>query len=155
MKNNSGVVTFMTHEDAGHYAAKHPADIKLNPNIAAAIEKKARDGKLPCAAAFSIAADLEVHPADVGVAIDLMEIRISRCQLGLFGYDAEKRVLTAAEMVTNELKEAIENGLVNDRLPCKTSWEIAGAFGIPKMHVAAACETLKIRISGCQLGSFK
>ncbi len=155
MKKYSGEIKSMTHEDSGHYAAKHSADMKLDLRIAASIEKKMKDGKLSCAAAFSIAAELKVPPVDVGVAVDLMEIRISRCQLGLFGYDGETRVLTPAETVTNELKEAIENGLVNGRLPCKTSWEIAETFGIPKMHASAACETLKIKISTCQLGSFK
>jgi hypothetical protein len=145
----------MTHEDAGHYAAKHPVDTELDQSIAALIETKAKNEKLSCAAAFSIVSELKVLPKDVGIAIDLMEIRISRCQLGLFGYDDNKRIVTPAETVTDDLKNAIENGLVNGRLQCKTAWEIAKTFGIPKMSVSAACETLKIKISTCQLGSFK
>ena len=145
----------MTHEDAGHYAAKHPADTELNPSIAALIETKAKKGKLSCAAAFSIVTELKVLPRNVGIAIDLMEIRISRCQLGLFGYEDKKPAFAPAETIDDGLKDAIENGLVDGRLPCKTSWEIADACGVPKMHVSAACELLKVKISSCQLGSFK
>lgn len=144
----------MAHEDAGHYAAKHPAGSKPDPRIAAAVEKSARDGKLSCAAAFAITADLRTAPADVGLAVDLMEIRISSCQLGLFGYGTGNRVITAVDTVTPQLKDSIEKGLVNGRLPCATSWQIADAAGISRMDVAAACEAMKIKISSCQLGSF-
>jgi len=145
----------MTHEDAGHYAAKHSPDTRLDPKIAEAITKKIQDGKITCAAAHKITGELDVLPADVGVAIDLMEARISRCQLGLYGYSPEKRIVEPAENVSQELEKAIRNSLVNDRLFCLSSWEIASKLHIPKMNVAAACETLKIKISSCQLGSFR
>ena len=145
----------MTHEDAGHYAAKHSPDTKLDTKIAEAITKKLHDGKITCAAAHKIAHELDVSPDSVGVAIDLLEARISTCQLGLYGYSPEKRIVEPAENVSQELEDAIRNSLVNDRLSCLSSWEIARQLRIPKMNVAAACETLKIKISNCQLGSFR
>ena len=145
----------MTHEDAGHYAAKHSPDTRLDPKIAEAIKKKISDGKIPCAAVHKIAHELDVSPNSVGVAIDLLEARISLCQLGLYGYSPEKGIVKPAESVSQELEEAIRNSLVNNRLSCLSSWEIASQLRIPKMNVAAACETLKIKISNCQLGSFR
>jgi alkyl sulfatase BDS1-like metallo-beta-lactamase superfamily hydrolase len=145
----------MTHEDAGHYAAKHSLDTRLDPKIAGAIKKKISEGKITCAAASKIADKLGVSPADVGVAIDLMEVRISRCQLGLFGYSPEQRIVKPAENVTLELEDMIRKSLVNNRLSCASAWGIARKMSIPKMSVSAACEALKIKISSCQLGSFR
>ena len=79
----------MTHEDAGHYAAKHP-NAKADPAIAAAIEEKQTDGRITCAAAHAIASKLGCPPEAVGVNIDLLEMRIAKCQLGLFGHGSVK-----------------------------------------------------------------
>jgi hypothetical protein len=144
----------MTHEDAGHYAAKHPPEKKLNQEIAEAVNLKAVNGKISCAAAHKIAGSLKVPPAEVGIAIDLLEMRINRCQMGLYGYTPEKRIVKPAEKVSPELEKAILEALVSNRLPCAAAWEIAGKFGISKMKVSSACERLKIRISACQLGAF-
>jgi len=145
----------MTHEDAGHYRAKHPTDTKLDPKIAEAIRQNTVDGKITCAAAHKIAGKLNVSPADVGVAIDLLETRLKKCQLGLFGYGAQKNAVKPAQRVSPELQEAIKSSLVNNRISCNSCWEIAERFGIAKIDVSAACEALQVRVSSCQLGAFQ
>jgi len=145
----------MAHEDAGHYAAKHPPNTNLNTGIAEAVNHVMKNGKISCAAAHKIARERKVPPADVGVTIDLLEARINRCQLGLYGYAPEKRIVKPADDVSKELEKTIKDSLINDRLPCKISWEIAEKFGISRMNISAACETLNIKISACQLGSFR
>lgn len=145
----------MTHEDAGHYSAKHSPDTKLDPSIAEEIKGKAVDGSITCAAAHKIAGELGVSPAEVGVAIDLLEIRISRCQLGLFGYGPENKAVKPAQSVAPELAEAIKGTLVSNRITCLACWEIAERLGVARMDVSAACETLEVKISSCQLGSFR
>lgn len=145
----------MTHEDAGHYAMKHPADTKPDERIAAAVREKVSDGTIGCAAAFKIAEELNVTPADVGTTIDLLEARIGKCQLGLYGYGPQRRIVTAAESVSEDLERDIRDRLVAKNLPCRSAWEIAAVRRIPKMNVSAACEKLGIKISSCQLGSFK
>jgi len=145
----------MTHEDAGHYAAKHGEETKLDERIAGEIQKKIREGKISCSAAHRIAEELGVTPAEVGVAIDLLEARIERCQLGLYGYSPKRRIVEAAETVSMELETAIRGALTEGKLTCLSSWEIAKKFGIPKMAVCSACETLGIKLSSCQLGAFK
>ncbi len=41
-------------------------------------------GKLPCAVAFKIAAELNVPVRSVGDACNRLDIRIANCQLGCF-----------------------------------------------------------------------
>ncbi|MFA7462783.1 MAG: hypothetical protein WCY59_06555, partial [Anaerovoracaceae bacterium] len=84
----------------------------------------------------------------------LMETRLTRCQLGLFGYTPESRIIKPADAVAPDLEEAIRGALLNGKISCLASWEIAKRFGIARMDVACACETLRIKITSCQLGAF-
>lgn len=144
----------MTRKDKGGYAQKHPPDYPSNPRIAEAVKKAAAAGKITCAAAFDIAGALKVSPGEVGVEIDLLEIPVSHCQLGLFGYEGIGKVVKPAETMPAALKEAIHRSLVKGKLPCLSAWEIAGSLGLGKQEVASACEALGIKISSCQLGTF-
>jgi len=116
------------------------------------------EGMLPCAAAFRVVEELGVEPLAVGQTADEMGVRLNRCQLGLFGYgpkaEGRHKVVRPAETVEPGLAQAIQDGLCEGRLPCKTAWEIAEALGVPKMEVSAAAEALGIRIARCQLGAF-
>jgi hypothetical protein len=143
----------MTHEDTGNYAGKRRG-AELNEMIAAKIKEKISEKRISCAEAHSIAAELSVAPADVGAAIDLIEVRIIKCQLGLFGYGKEKSIPVLSEKINPDIELAIKSSLMNDRLPCSTSWEIAKKFNVSKPMVAAVCESMKIKISPCQLGAF-
>ena len=93
----------MGHEDAGHYAAKHPQGTRANPDIEKRLKERIADGRIGCAAAHAVAGELGVPPSEVGVAIDLLEARIEKCQLGLFGYRPEKRVVRPAESPSPEI----------------------------------------------------
>ncbi len=137
-----------------HYGNKHPNGGRPDPEIQKALTKYLTKGELPCAAAFDIAARLDVAPGDVGVNADLMEIPLVKCQLGLFGYQPEKRMVKPADTVSETLKAAIEEGLENGRLPCAGAWGVAEDLGLRKMAVSAACEALGIKIGPCQLGAF-
>jgi hypothetical protein len=145
----------MTHEDYGHYAQKHPSDTETNPAVAEAVKARTADGKIPCAVAFDIAKEAKVSPRDVGLTIDKLETKLTKCQLGLFGYGPQKRAVTPADQVSPELEDAIRQSLVQDKLPCKAAWDLAEKFSLRKMEVSAACDALKIRISSCQLGTFR
>ncbi|MBW1720511.1 MAG: hypothetical protein JRH13_02685 [Deltaproteobacteria bacterium] len=144
----------MTKEDKGHFAKKHEENQALDRKILEAIRERAVDDDLPCAVAFSIAEDLDVSPAEVGRAVDIVEKHIIKCQLGLFGYGPRKSLLSPPESIDPELSEAIHQALVDGRLPCRAAWDIAKRLGIRKMAVSSACEGLGIKISRCQLGAF-
>jgi len=144
----------MTHEDAGNYAGKRQNN-ELNQSIAAMIREKISEKTISCAEAHNIATKLNVDPAEVGTTIDLLEIRLNKCQLGLFGHGKEKNIPELTDDVNPEIKSAILSALVNGRLACFAAWEISKKFKISKPMVSAACELMKIKIAPCQLGAFK
>ena len=142
----------MTHSDAGNYAAKHqnqsiPAELKKM------IEAALADNRLSCREAHKIAADSEFTPEDVGRAADLMEIRLTGCQLGLFGHGKKEKVKAAASLDA-KLEKALQKSLIAGTLPCLTAWQIAADFNLQKTDITAACEAGKIKITPCQLGAF-
>ncbi len=145
----------MTHRDEGHYAEKHGARAGLDQVISGAIKKHSIGGKLSCVAAFHIAEEMNIKPSEVGQALDLLEMKIAKCQLGLFGHEKGKRlVVKPADTVPPDLEKALRAGLLNGRLPCATAWDIAKRFDVPKMNITSACERLNLRIAQCQLGAF-
>ncbi len=144
----------MTHLDKGKFAKKHPPERKPRPEVAEAVRKRAEGGEIACAAAFAVAEECGATPAEVGLAIDLQEISIVKCQLGLFGYPPKRSIVEPAASVDPDLEAAIRAALVDGRLPCAEAWRIAADRGIGKMKVSEACEALGIKISSCQLGAF-
>jgi hypothetical protein len=128
--------------------------ISTQEEIDKSLLQRAEKGELPCVVAFDIVDKLKISPAAVGECADRLKIKIVKCQLGLFGYQPEKRRVTPAAEVAARLKSAIEAAMVNGRLPCVSSWGIADNMGIAKMDVSNACEALGIKIKPCQLGAF-
>jgi hypothetical protein len=144
----------MTHEDAGKYAAKHPADTAADPVIAAALEEVVEDGRVACTVVHDLAEELGVSPADVGMTIDLLECRIIKCQLGLFGYLPEKKIVKPVAVVSDGFRARLERAAIEGRISCAECWAIAGELGVRKIAVAAACENLGLKVKPCQLGAF-
>jgi len=144
----------MAHEDAGHYAAKHPEGTRADPEIENRAKQKISDGKITCAAAHQISQELGASPANVGITIDLLEARISKCQLGLFGYQPEKSVVKPADSPSAAIQTAIENVLENGRISCENCWQIAEQQKEKKMSVSSVCEALSFKVTKCQLGAF-
>jgi hypothetical protein len=126
----------------------------MDEKIAAAIERRAKNGELRCAEAFRIAEDLGVAPLAVGQTANELDVRLARCQLGLFGHGPQKSITEPADEIPPELEQAIREGLILGRLPCAVAWAIAARFGMPKLHVANAAEGLEVRIGQCQLSAF-
>jgi hypothetical protein len=144
----------MTEKDKAHFAAKHPADRKVNPLIADAVKSRSPEGEIACAVAFEIVENQRSTSEEVGFTLDALEIRVVKCQLGLFGYKPTKRIVKPSQNTPSALKEAIHKSLMKDRLSCKAAWDIADRFGVRRLEVSSACETLKVKISSCQLGTF-
>ena len=144
----------MSDNNAWHYAGKHGANAVVDSVVRNAVLKRAPKGELPCAVAFEVAKELRVLPDAVGRAADLLELRLVKCQLGLFGYRPQKSIVKPAVSVSQGLEEAILEGLINDRLPCKTAWDIAEQLRIQRMRISGACDALSIKIGPCQLGAF-
>lgn len=144
----------MTKDTKGHFSEKHGESRNIDPLIGNALKKEAEDGQIPCAVAFKIALETGKDASEIGVAADLLELRLCKCQLGLFGYSPQKCIVKAADEVSGNLREKIQASLSDNRLPCSVAWDIARAFALRKMEVSSACEKLGIKISHCQLGAF-
>ncbi len=144
----------MTPRKSKNFAEKHGSDAKPNSLIQAEILKRAKKKELPCAVAFEIAKDLGITADLVGMTADLINFRLIKCQLGLFGYYPKKKMITPDTQVDSDLKNAISEALINEQLPCKSAWEIASRFNIRKMAVGGACEAMEVKIKPCQLGAF-
>jgi hypothetical protein len=116
--------------------------------------QESKDGELPCAIAFDIADKHQTSPAVIGECADRLKIRLVKCQMGLFGYQPEKKIVKPSVEVGAELGVQIEEALIVDRLPCASAWNIAEKLGVAKMEVSSACEAMGIKIKPCQLGAF-
>jgi hypothetical protein len=147
----------MTHEDAGKYALKHPPGTKLNEQIAKAIREKSPGRELACGMGERISKELKVDISEVGITADLLEMKIKKCQLGLFGWGKKPshgKDIHAANSVSVELKNALEEVAEKGGVTCAALWMIADRLGIERKVVSATCDTLGLKIRKCQLGAF-
>ncbi len=147
------------HINQGDYGKKHPESTELDERIAESIKARAEGTRIACTAATRIAKDLGVTMEEVGRAADLIEIKVNKCQLGLFGYGKTEnkkkgRIMKPADTVAPELEETIRGALEGGSLPCASAWEIASKYGISKLAVCSAADALKIMSNRCQLGAF-
>ncbi len=147
----------MTHEDTGKYAAKHPPGTTLNEKIAEMIREKSLNGGLACVTGEKISKGLSVEMPEVGITADLLEIKINKCQLGLFGYGNKPdhgKDIQADDSVPDEMKRALEEISEKGEVTCAALWKIADRLDLERKAVASACDTLKLKIRVCQLGAF-
>lgn len=144
----------MTHDNSQKFSGKHGPDATVDNLIKDNILEKAKGGKLPCAVAFKIADEVNKPPAEIGKTVDLMNFRLVKCQLGLFGYTPAKKIVKPKSPDNPRLEDAIRAALADEKLSCRDAWEIARKFQVAKMTVSAACEALNIKIKPCQLGAF-
>jgi hypothetical protein len=52
--------------------------------VAEAVSKKSRKGRISCRVALKLANDLDVSPKRIGTACNDLKIKIAGCQLGCF-----------------------------------------------------------------------
>jgi len=126
--------------------------------IEAAIKDALKDGKLSCAAAFRIAQTQSVAPGGVGDLANDLDVRISQCQLGLFGYGPKAqglhKIVRPSETVSTELERALREHSTGGNITCVDAWAIAKRLRVPKMEVSSAIEALGLRVTQCQLHCF-
>jgi hypothetical protein len=127
----------------------------MDQEIATQIQESLTEGKLPCPSAFKVARRLGVSPQQVREMADELSVKVSRCQLGLFGYGSDKgKSLEPAQEMGEELQARIRDRAIGEGLPCAAAWGIASELTMKRLDVANAAESLGIRITQCQLGCF-
>jgi hypothetical protein len=113
---------------------------------------------LPCAVAHYIAADLKVAPIEVGNTANEVDVRITMCQLGLFGYAVKGkptyRIFKAWTDMPEALSAAMQAAAVDGRISCAALWELGKQFGLSRHEMGNAAEGLGLKVKPCQLGCF-
>ena len=136
------------------FSTKHGPDEKPDTLIKNEILKQTKNDKIPCAVAFEIAKELQISPETVGKTADVMNFKLTKCQLGLFGYQPKKKIIKPQDNINEDVKDAVSDALVQGRLSCKRAWDIASRLQVSKMTVSSACEAMKVKIKDCQIGAF-
>lgn len=117
------------------------------------------NGHLTCEAAHRIAGELGTDPLFVADQANATNIRITRCQLGFFGY-AEKKGMPGYKIVQklNHIPEAaaaaVHQAAATGEISCQALWEIGQAQGISKLDMGNIAQTLDVKVRPCQLGCF-
>jgi hypothetical protein len=142
----------MKNEDRAYYADKHKGR-QLDEAVAEKIRAIAEKGRITCAAAHLISKKLDLPLSEIGIQIDLMDLRINECQLGLFGYPDGKK-LNPDIVIPDDLDNQLDISVSDGRISCNDCWEIADRMKIKKLDIGSACEKKNIRIKPCQLGAF-
>ncbi len=112
------------------------------------------NGELACKRALALARELAVDPLVIGRYADDLGLKLVDCQLGLFGYRPEKKIVKPADTIEPVLAGQIEKHLTGGRLPCSAAFDIAWSMGLARMDVSSVCEAMKVSIKPCQLGAF-
>lgn len=136
------------------YSQKHDPGLRPDPEIEKEIQKRAAGRELPCAIAFEIAAGLGVDPEQVGRTADVLDIPLAKCQLGLFGYKPDNKIIREQDTTNQDIKNAVIGSSDNNRLSCKKAWQLADRFNITKLAVGNLCQANRIKIKDCRLGAF-
>jgi hypothetical protein len=144
----------MTFRRSNKFAEKYGQNIKPDRLIEDKILRRIKNSELACAVAFKIAEELQVSPDAVGMTADLLNVKLVKCKLGLFGYKPQKKIVKTKKSVSQDLIDAVTDALVDGRLSCQSAWDIASRFKVHKMEISSVCEFTQIKINKCQLGAF-
>jgi hypothetical protein len=130
----------------------------MTERIEAKIEGSLVNGQLPCTVAHVIAYELGVKPLQVGQTATEMEVAVSLCQLGCFGYgpkaEGKSKILRPTSKKDEKLMERLRSMTVEGSVSCFKLWQIAAEFGLERLAVSSAAESLGLKIRPCQLGCF-
>ncbi len=130
----------------------------MDPEVITALKTAAINGEVACADAHRIAERFGISPEQLGESLDKVSSRVTRCQLGLFGYgskaEGKSKIVLRATNVPPEIEAAIKANTINGRISCRAAWDIAEQFKYPRLGIANVIEALGLRVSPCQLGCF-
>ena len=112
------------------------------------------DGQLPCSIAFQLGRELKASLKEIGETADELGIRIVNCQLGFFQVSKTSRENLGALKMEKPVVERIEASLVDGRLSCPAALGLARKLKVAPKEVGDTATKLRIKIFGCQLGTF-
>jgi hypothetical protein len=130
----------------------------MDERLHQAILDRLEGGQLACNQAHAIAQTFGVDPLVVGLAANEANIRITRCQLGLFGYgpkaEGKHKIVNPMEDVPERLAARLRAEADGDGIRCTAVWRVADGLGFKRIEASSAVEAMGLRVSRCQLGCF-
>jgi hypothetical protein len=108
---------------------------------------------------MAVAEELACPPMVVGETADALAVKLTACQLGLFGYPGHAKGWVAADVGEQTVPDGLEEALRDGRdgqgeIGCAALWRLAEGFGVSRLHVGFVADRLGITIRRCQLGAF-
>ena len=145
----------MTKENSGNYKAKHQGNSTIDPQLETHVRGASKDNRITCKSAQGLAQKLSIPMSQVGRVVDLLEIKITECQLGVFGTGKENKAPDPqSEELNNLLNKQLSQVTADKQLSCTDAWKVAQETKFSRSQVRAACDSLGIKIVFCQLGAF-
>jgi len=130
----------------------------MEPTLEQEMLEQSAGGQLTCARAMAIASRLVIDPAAVGRAANQAGVRISHCQLGLFGYgpkvEGKHKIVRPLPHIPADMEAALRAAASDDGIPCADLWQVADRLALSRMEASGAAESLGVHVSDCQLGCF-
>ena len=135
-----------------------PLGFIIDNEIEKTIKNHLVDELLSCSDANKIAMQYDVSPDTIGHTVDALNIRLTRCQLGLFGY-LNKKGWEAAGVTKLPIPEEFVNALkaaAGDakKITCLELWNLAEVYKLTRMHAGYLADSQDIQIRNCQIGAF-
>ncbi len=118
------------------------------------LKKNCSSGSITCLQVHQLSQKWQVRPQKMGSILDQLQIKIIKCQLGLFGVTDNKKYIRAVDNIPANLVNQIENQAHKKRLSCRATWEVAKEARVKRRFMGDTCKKLGIRITDCQLGTF-
>ncbi len=135
------------------YKDKHK-NVQEDRDVQAALQKHADNGKISCAMVHRVAKNLDVPPEEAGKQADLIDLKFHQCQVGLFGWEPDWKILDKDISLTDDLSAAIDQAAENGRITCRQCWDTAKDLKVKRSDVGSACEKKGVKIIQCQIGAF-
>ncbi|MFH2092366.1 MAG: hypothetical protein ABIJ31_08380 [Pseudomonadota bacterium] len=134
----------------------HPKKEKSQPDlhIQTKLTPFIKNNRIDCARAHQAARQLNIDPLEIGQQLDLLNAKIIHCQLGLFGYDTQKKQLDPTVQISLILDTKISAAQTDSRISCLKCWQLAKELSISRLDIASVCEKKGLKIKPCQLGAF-
>jgi hypothetical protein len=130
----------------------------IDERLRQAMLERLQEGRLTCHEAHAIAYLLGMEPLAVGLAADEAGIRISHCQLGLFGFgpkaEGKHKIVHAMDDVPPRLSTRLRAAANSMGIPCAAVWAVADELGRTRLEASSAVEAMGLKVSDCQLGCF-
>jgi len=117
------------------------------------------DKQLSCVKAHQIAEKLGIEPEELGELINGLDVRITMCQLGFFGYAARKgmpgyKLVKKLDSLPEPATALVREAVVEGKISCRALWKIAAEQRLKRLDIGNIAETLEIKVTPCQLGCF-